>query len=86
MAKLGLVHPVRTNRLMRKRTLFAMLSKCGTVAGRSRLRSQILQPFADPNVINARLDCVQELVTKNDLLTGLRVWFFRYYFNSHFWF
>ena len=53
------------------RTLFDALNRTRTTAGARLLRSSLLQPFRDPEVINPRLDAVEELLTKQATLSPL---------------
>ena len=43
-------------------SLFEILNCCVTPGGTKTLKSYLLQPSANPKVINARLDVVQEFV------------------------
>ena len=53
------------------RTLFDALNRTRTTAGARLLRSSLLQPFREPDAINARLDAVEELLTKQVTLSPL---------------
>ena len=52
-------------------TLFDALNRTRTTAGARLLRSSLLQPFREPDAINARLDAVEELLTKQLTLSPL---------------
>ena len=51
-----------------KASLFGMLNLCKTAAGTRYLRSSLIQPSTHLDTISARLDCVSELVEKEDAL------------------
>lgn len=53
------------------RTLFAILNRCVTVGGSKYLRSCLLQPSANVNLIEERLDLVQEFVLNQAVSTVL---------------
>ncbi|XP_064003606.1 mutS protein homolog 4 isoform X8 [Pogoniulus pusillus] len=53
-------------------TLFGVLNYTKTPGGSRRLRSNILEPLADAETINTRLDCVQELLQDEELFFGLQ--------------
>ena len=53
------------------RTLFDALNRTRTTAGARLLRSSLLQPFRQPDAINARLDAVEELLTRQVTLSPL---------------
>ena len=52
-------------------SLFNTLNKCKTHNGKRLLRSNILQPLTDINAINARLDCIEELLSSETLFYSL---------------
>lgn len=47
------------------RSLLSILNTCVTSGGARMLRSNLLQPSADVDLINARLDAVEELLANN---------------------
>jgi len=53
------------------RTLYDALNRTRTTAGARLLRSSLLQPFREPDAINARLDAVEELLAKQLTLSPL---------------
>lgn len=53
-------------------SMFELLNHCVTPGGARTLRSCLLQPCADPDVINVRLDVVQEFVNSLAMLDRLR--------------
>ncbi|XP_031098489.1 DNA mismatch repair protein MSH4 [Ipomoea triloba] len=55
----------------KKRSLFQMLKTTRTFGGTRLLRANILQPLKDIETINARLDCLDELMSNEQLFFGL---------------
>ncbi|KAK4424957.1 DNA mismatch repair protein MSH4 [Sesamum alatum] len=55
----------------KKRSLFHMLKTTRTVGGTRLLRANLLQPLKDIDTINARLDCLDELMSNEQLFFGL---------------
>ncbi|KAH7687559.1 DNA mismatch repair Msh2-type protein [Dioscorea alata] len=55
----------------KKRSLFHMLKTTKTIGGTRLLRANLLQPLKDINTINARLDCLDELMCNEELFFGL---------------
>ncbi|XP_034580449.1 DNA mismatch repair protein MSH4 isoform X3 [Setaria viridis] len=55
----------------KKKSLFQMLKTTKTTGGARLLRANLLQPLKDIQTINARLDCLDELVTNEELFFGL---------------
>ncbi|XP_057787033.1 DNA mismatch repair protein MSH4 isoform X4 [Salvia miltiorrhiza] len=55
----------------KKRSLFHMLKTTRTVGGTRLLRANLLQPLKDIETINARLDCLDELMSNEQLFFGL---------------
>ncbi|XP_020585214.1 DNA mismatch repair protein MSH4 isoform X2 [Phalaenopsis equestris] len=55
----------------KKRSLFQMLKTTKTVGGARLLRANLLQPLKDIGTINARLDCLDELMSNAELFFGL---------------
>ncbi|XP_010933638.1 DNA mismatch repair protein MSH4 [Elaeis guineensis] len=55
----------------KKRSLFQMLKTTKTVGGTRLLRANLLQPLKDMETINARLDCLDELMSNEELFFGL---------------
>ncbi|XP_071919067.1 DNA mismatch repair protein MSH4-like isoform X3 [Coffea arabica] len=55
----------------RKRSLFQMLKATRIVGGTRLLRANLLQPLKDIETINARLDCLDELMSNEQLFFGL---------------
>ncbi|EXC02119.1 MutS protein-4-like protein [Morus notabilis] len=55
----------------KKRSLFHMLKTTKTVGGTRLLRANLLQPLRDAETINARLDCLDELMSNEELFFGL---------------
>ncbi|XP_027912276.1 DNA mismatch repair protein MSH4 [Vigna unguiculata] len=54
-----------------KRSLFHMLKTTKTIGGTRLLRANLLQPLKDIETINARLDCLDELMSNEQLFFGL---------------
>lgn len=65
-------------------TLFGVLNNCSTLGGQRRLRALILQPSTDEAEINARLDCVQELIENSEVFFSLKVSFVNYTMTFNF--
>ncbi|XAR70476.1 hypothetical protein NMG60_11027331 [Bertholletia excelsa] len=55
----------------KKRSLFHMLKTTRTIGGSRLLRANLLQPLKDIETINARLDCLDELMSNEQLFFGL---------------
>ncbi|KAG9145174.1 hypothetical protein Leryth_008959 [Lithospermum erythrorhizon] len=55
----------------KKRSLFHMLKSTRTVGGTRLLRANLLQPLKDIETINTRLDCLDELMSNEQLFFGL---------------
>ncbi|KAH9777183.1 DNA mismatch repair protein MSH4 [Citrus sinensis] len=55
----------------KKRSLFHMLKTTKTIGGTRLLRANLLQPLKDIETINTRLDCLDELMTNEQLFFGL---------------
>ncbi|PQQ06264.1 DNA mismatch repair protein MSH4 [Prunus yedoensis var. nudiflora] len=55
----------------KKRSLLNMLKTTKTVGGSRLLRANLLQPLKDIETINARLDCLDELMSNEQLFFGL---------------
>ncbi|KAH7549636.1 hypothetical protein JRO89_XS13G0059000 [Xanthoceras sorbifolium] len=55
----------------KKRSLFHMLKTTKTTGGTRLLRANLLQPLKDIETINTRLDCLDELMSNEQLFFGL---------------
>ncbi|XP_012070017.1 DNA mismatch repair protein MSH4 [Jatropha curcas] len=55
----------------KKRSLFHMLKMTKTIGGTRLLRANLLQPLKDIETINTRLDCLDELMSNEQLFFGL---------------
>ncbi|KAJ6963136.1 DNA mismatch repair protein MSH4-like [Populus alba x Populus x berolinensis] len=55
----------------KKRSLFHMLKTTKTTGGTRLLRANLLQPLKDIKTINTRLDCLDELMSNEQLFFGL---------------
>ncbi|XP_021631791.1 DNA mismatch repair protein MSH4 isoform X1 [Manihot esculenta] len=55
----------------KKRSLFHMLKTTKTIGGTRLLRANLLQPLKDVETINTRLDCLDELMSNEQLFFGL---------------
>ncbi|XP_028550917.1 LOW QUALITY PROTEIN: DNA mismatch repair protein MSH4 [Dendrobium catenatum] len=55
----------------KKKSLFQILKTTKTVGGARLLRANLLQPLKDIETINARLDCLDELMSNEELFFGL---------------
>ncbi|XP_051216073.1 DNA mismatch repair protein MSH4 isoform X3 [Lolium perenne] len=55
----------------KKKSLFQMLKTTKTTGGSRLLRANLLQPLKDIQTINTRLDCLDELVSNEELFFGL---------------
>ncbi|CAB4279518.1 unnamed protein product [Prunus armeniaca] len=55
----------------KKRSLLNMLKTTKTIGGSRLLRANLLQPLKDIETINARLDCLDELMSNEQLFFGL---------------
>ncbi|XP_039690800.1 DNA mismatch repair protein MSH4 isoform X3 [Medicago truncatula] len=55
----------------KKRSLFHMLKTTKTIGGTRLLRANLLQPLKDIKTINARLDCLDELMNNEQLFFAL---------------
>jgi DNA mismatch repair ATPase MutS len=59
--------------LQRSGSLFACINKTKTAMGARLLRSSLLQPLKNPDIINARLDAVDQLaIHSTELYHGLQ--------------
>ncbi|TYH97494.1 hypothetical protein ES332_A12G247100v1 [Gossypium tomentosum] len=54
----------------KKRSLFHMLKTTKTIGGTRLLRANLLQPLKDIETINTRLDCLDELMSNEQLFFG----------------
>ncbi|XP_074303752.1 DNA mismatch repair protein MSH4-like [Silene latifolia] len=71
---LELIEPLHSNLLgtsNKKKSLFHMLKTTRTTGGTRLLRANLLQPLKDIETINARLDCLDELMSNEQLFFGL---------------
>ncbi|KAK9668010.1 hypothetical protein RND81_13G028700 [Saponaria officinalis] len=71
---LELIEPLYSNLLgtsNKKKSLFHMLKTTRTTGGTRLLRANLLQPLKDIETINARLDCLDELMSNEQLFFGL---------------
>ncbi|KAL9242779.1 hypothetical protein vseg_016745 [Gypsophila vaccaria] len=71
---LELIEPLHSNLLgtsNKKKSLFHMLKTTRTTGGTRLLRANLLQPLKDIETINARLDCLDELISNEQLFFGL---------------
>ncbi|EFJ30915.1 hypothetical protein SELMODRAFT_88599 [Selaginella moellendorffii] len=59
------------NKLKKCGSLFGILSKTKSTGGARLLRANLLQPLRDMDTINTRLDCMDELTSKENLFFGL---------------
>ncbi|KAG7547186.1 RNA recognition motif domain [Arabidopsis suecica] len=55
----------------KKRSLFQMFKTTKTVGGTRLLRANLLQPLKDIETINTRLDCLDELMSNEQLFFGI---------------
>ncbi|KAL1194582.1 DNA mismatch repair protein MSH4 [Cardamine amara subsp. amara] len=55
----------------KKRSLFQMFKTTKTIGGTRLLRANLLQPLKDIETINTRLDCLDELMSNEQLFFGL---------------
>ncbi|XP_057977263.1 DNA mismatch repair protein MSH4 isoform X2 [Malania oleifera] len=55
----------------KKRSLFHLFKSTKTIGGSRLLRANLLQPLKDLETINARLDCLDELMSNEQLFFGL---------------
>ncbi|GAA5820617.1 hypothetical protein JCM11251_003078 [Rhodosporidiobolus azoricus] len=55
-----------------KQHLLGLLNRCFTPMGTRLLRSSILSPLTDPNIIDTRLDTVEELVNHEERFRSIR--------------
>ncbi|XP_074576670.1 DNA mismatch repair protein MSH4 [Curcuma longa] len=55
----------------KKRSLFQLLKTTKTIGGTRLLRANLLQPLKDVETINARLDCLDELMSNEELFFSL---------------
>ncbi|KAL6985997.1 MutS protein msh4 [Sarracenia purpurea var. burkii] len=55
----------------KKKSLFHMLKTTKTIGGTRLLRANLLQPLKDIETINGRLDCLDELMSNEQLFFGL---------------
>uniref|UniRef100_A0A0A8XX61 MSH4 n=1 Tax=Arundo donax TaxID=35708 RepID=A0A0A8XX61_ARUDO len=56
----------------KKKSLFQMLKTTMTTGGARLLRANLLQPLRDIETINARLDCLDEIMSNKELFFGLK--------------
>ncbi|XP_057520509.1 DNA mismatch repair protein MSH4 isoform X2 [Amaranthus tricolor] len=71
---LELIEPLHSNlwgTSNKKKSLFHMLKTTRTTGGTRLLRANLLQPLKDIETINARLDCLDELMSNEQLFFGL---------------
>ncbi|GKA68667.1 DNA mismatch repair protein MSH4 [Tanacetum coccineum] len=71
---LELIDPLHSTLLgtsNKKTSLFEILKTTRTAGGTRLLRANLLQPLKDMQTINARLDCLDELMTNEQLFFGL---------------
>ncbi|KAF9615531.1 hypothetical protein IFM89_024158 [Coptis chinensis] len=71
---LEIIEPLHSNlwgSSNKKRSLFHMLKTTRTIGGTRLLRANLLQPLKDIETINARLDCLDELMSNEELFFGL---------------
>lgn len=57
---------VLNNSLSTKNTLYDVLNHCTTMGGKRRLRSSILQPSSDIQLIHNRQEAVQEILNNQE--------------------
>ncbi|PPR83971.1 hypothetical protein GOBAR_AA36736 [Gossypium barbadense] len=65
------LHSARWGTSNKKRSLFHMLKTTKTIGGTRLLRANLLQPLKDIETINTRLDCLDELMSNEQLFFGL---------------
>ncbi|XP_038678894.1 DNA mismatch repair protein MSH4 isoform X2 [Tripterygium wilfordii] len=65
------LHPTLWGTTNKKRSLFHMLKTTKTIGGTRLLRANLLQPLKDIETINTRLDCLDELMSNEQLFFGL---------------
>ncbi|KAK8483844.1 hypothetical protein V6N11_019571 [Hibiscus sabdariffa] len=65
------LHSALSGTSNKKRSLFHMLKTTKTIGGTRLLRANLLQPLKDIETINTRLDCVDELMSNEQLFFGL---------------
>ncbi|XP_062559782.1 mutS protein homolog 4-like [Armigeres subalbatus] len=53
-------------------SLYRLMNHCITSVGKRHLRANLLEPSCSLEVLETRLTCVDELLTKNDLLCGIQ--------------
>nr|XP_016481414.1 PREDICTED: DNA mismatch repair protein MSH4 isoform X4 [Nicotiana tabacum] len=71
---LEIIEPMHSSLLgtnSKKRSLFHMLKTTRTIGGTRLLRANLLQPLKDIETINTRLDCLDELMSNEQLFFGL---------------
>ncbi|KMZ57700.1 DNA mismatch repair protein mutS [Zostera marina] len=71
---LEIIEPLHSNLYgtsNKKKSLFQMLKTTKTTGGTRLLRANLLQPLKDIETINARLDCLDELMSDESLFFGL---------------
>ncbi|XP_055819683.1 DNA mismatch repair protein MSH4 isoform X2 [Solanum dulcamara] len=71
---LEIIEPMHSSLLgsnNKKRSLFHMLKTTRTIGGTRLLRANLLQPLKDIETINTRLDCLDELMSNEQLFFGL---------------
>lgn len=57
---------VLNNSLSTKNTLYDVLNHCTTMGGKRRLRSSILQPSSDIQLIHNRQEAVEEILSNQE--------------------
>ncbi|KAK6781483.1 hypothetical protein RDI58_019279 [Solanum bulbocastanum] len=71
---LEIIEPMHSSLLgtnNKKRSLFHLLKTTRTIGGTRLLRANLLQPLKDIETINTRLDCLDELMSNEQLFFGL---------------
>nr|XP_009791561.1 PREDICTED: DNA mismatch repair protein MSH4-like isoform X2 [Nicotiana sylvestris]XP_016465456.1 PREDICTED: DNA mismatch repair protein MSH4-like isoform X2 [Nicotiana tabacum] len=71
---LEIIEPMHSSLLgtnSKKRSLFHMLKTTRTIGGTRLLRANLLQPLKDIETINTRLNCLDELMSNEQLFFGL---------------
>lgn len=53
-------------------SLYGLLNKTLTPMGSRFLKSNILQPLTDPEILNLRFDALSELTSKEDVFRGVK--------------
>lgn len=62
---------VLNSSLNNKNTLYEVLNFCITIGGKRRLRSTILQPSSDIQLIHDRQEAIAEIISNQDLYVNL---------------